>query len=64
MNYVNKNLDIKRFRGVAVITSALHAEGRRFDPGRNHQSLLFFYIFTLQLKNTFEIIKYEKVNEK
>ena len=25
-----------RFRGVAVITSALHAEGPQFDPGRNH----------------------------
>lgn len=24
------------FRGVAVITSASHAEGPRFDPGRNH----------------------------
>ena len=23
-----------RFRGVAVITSALHAEGPQFDPGR------------------------------
>ena len=27
------------FRGVVVITSALHAEGREFDPRRN---LLFF----------------------
>lgn len=25
-----------RFRGVVVITSALHAEGPQFDPGRNH----------------------------
>ena len=24
------------FRGVVVITSALHAEGPQFDPGRNH----------------------------
>ena len=24
-----------RFRGVVVITSALHAEGPRFEPGRN-----------------------------
>ena len=26
----------KSFRGVAVITSALHAEGPQFDPGRKH----------------------------
>ena len=25
-----------RFRSVVVITSALHAEGRQFEPGRNH----------------------------
>ena len=30
------NASSNRFRGVAVITSALHAEGRRFDPGRSH----------------------------
>ena len=29
------------FRSVVVITSASHAEGRRFEPGRND----FFYIF-------------------
>ena len=28
------------FRSVVVITSALHAEGPRFDPGRNQ----FFFI--------------------
>ena len=27
---------LHRFRGVEVITSALHAEGPQFDPGRNH----------------------------
>jgi hypothetical protein len=33
------------FRGVAVITSALHAEGPRFDPGRNQLFFRsFFYI--------------------
>ena len=26
----------KWFRSVVVIMSALHAEGRRFKPGRNH----------------------------
>lgn len=31
----------RRFRGVAVITSASHAEGPRFDPGRNHNVRLF-----------------------
>ena len=31
-----------RFRSVVVITSALHAEGRRFEPGRNQ-----FNIFTM-----------------
>lgn len=31
-------VSIFRFRGVAVITSASHAEGPRFDPGRNHVS--------------------------
>ena len=25
-----------RFRSVVVITSASHAEGRRFEPGRKH----------------------------
>ena len=25
-----------RFCGVVVITSALHAEGRQFDPGTDH----------------------------
>ena len=28
--------------GVVVITSALHAEGPQFDPGRDHS--FFFYI--------------------
>ena len=37
---------IYRFRGVAVITSALHAEGRRFDPGRNH---FFFFSHTSRI---------------
>ena len=31
----------QRFRGVVVITSALHAEGLRFDPGRNLPFLQF-----------------------
>ena len=35
------------FRSVVVITSALHAEGRQFDPGRNHSShFSFFFFFT------------------
>ena len=33
-----------RFCGVVVITSALHAEGREFDP-RQNLSILFAYIF-------------------
>lgn len=52
MNYVRKNIGIKRFRGVAVITSALHAEGRRFDPGRNHQSIPLFLYFYFKTKKT------------
>ena len=41
--------------GVVVITSALHAEGPQFDPGRDHKmffvfgrmnSNLFYYIFS------------------
>ena len=28
--------------GVVVITSALHAEGRQFDPGTDHYLLSFF----------------------
>ena len=31
------------FRGVVVITSALHAEGREFDPRRNLYSLFFSF---------------------
>ena len=31
--------DSVRFRSVGVITSATHAEGRRFEPGRKHFSL-------------------------
>ena len=35
------------FRSVVVITSALHAEGRQFDPGRNHFfHFSFFFFFT------------------
>ena len=32
----NKQISINRFRGVEVITFALHAKGPRFDPGRKH----------------------------
>jgi len=32
-------------RGVAVITSALHAAGRQFDPGRLHIQLYVFDCF-------------------
>ena len=35
-------LKINWFRRVVVITSALHAEGREFDPRRNLYSLFFF----------------------
>ena len=39
--YVNiQNQFGNSFRSVVVITSASHAEGRRFEPGRKH-SLLF-----------------------
>ena len=31
---------VTRFRSVVVITSALHVEGRRFEPGRKH----FFFL--------------------
>ena len=31
------------FRSVVVITSALHAEGPRFDPGRNQHDFLYRY---------------------
>ena len=35
------------FRSVVVITSALHAEGRQFEPGRNHFfHFSFFFFFT------------------
>ena len=34
---------LRRFRSVVVITSALHAEGPRFDPGRNHCNFLYPY---------------------
>ena len=35
------------FRSVVVITSALHAEGRQFEPGRNHYfHFSFFFFFT------------------
>ena len=36
------------FRSVVVITSALHAEGRRFEPCRKHFffQLFFFFLFT------------------
>lgn len=33
------------FRGVVVITSALHAEGPRFEPGRNQRSFCDFFSF-------------------
>ena len=33
-------LRIKWSCGVVVITSALHAEGPQFDPGRDHISFL------------------------
>ena len=39
-----------RFRGVAVITSASHAEGPQFDPGREQDyflGFLFYFFFFL-----------------
>ena len=33
------------FRSVVVITSALHAEGRQFEPGRNHYFHFSFFFF-------------------
>ena len=33
------------FRSVVVITSALHAEGRRFKPGRKQFFLIIFLFF-------------------
>ena len=38
------------FRGVVVITSALHAEGREFDPRRNLAFFLIEEIF-ISLRN-------------
>ena len=37
---------MQRFHGVVVITSALHAEGREFDPRWN----LIFFIWSELLK--------------
>ena len=37
----NKQISINRFRGVEVITFALHAKGPRFDPGRKHFGVAF-----------------------
>ena len=35
------------FRSVVVITSALHAEGRRFEPGRGNKWFIFFFDETI-----------------
>lgn len=54
------NVDgLSRFRGVVVITSALHAEDHRFDSGRNHLTFTYFSVrdsstceyFSLKLKS-------------
>ena len=29
-----------------VITSALHAEGRQFEPGRNHAVFIYLIVFS------------------
>ena len=55
------------FRSVVVITSALHAEGRRFEPGRK-QSFFFLWHYNLLFKcNQFfeklEVCKEQKQNE-
>ena len=34
----SSSLYAPRSLGVVVITSALHAEGRQFDPGRDHSN--------------------------
>ena len=35
IRYIHRTETV-RFRSVVVITSASHAEGRRFEPGRKH----------------------------
>ena len=42
---VGRSYASPRFRSVLVITSALHAEGPRFDPGRNHLNFYTVIIF-------------------
>jgi hypothetical protein len=52
------------FRSVVVITSALHAEGRQFDPGRNQLVfnifLKFFFILDHTIHNN-QLIVYSKI---
>ena len=45
--------------GVVVITSALHAEGPRFDPGRDQ---LFFYPLMNPPKSVEVLNDYERCN--
>ena len=40
-------LELRWSCGVVVITSALHAEGPQFDPGRDHKIFHFFLKFSL-----------------
>ena len=41
------------FRSVVVITSALHAEGRQFDPGRNQMRLSLFFFNYFRFKDQY-----------
>ena len=40
------------FRSVVVITSASHAEGPRFDPGREQLLLFISHVPTVSLTNS------------
>ena len=47
LNLFSPSWSYIRFRSVVVITSALHAEGRQFEPGRNQFfNFWFFFFFT------------------
>ena len=43
------------FRSVVVITCASHAQGHRFDPGRKHKILPFFWLHLFHRKVSFNI---------
>ncbi len=61
LNLFFNHVSLYRFDGVAVITSALHAEGREFDPRSKY---FFFHFYNLIYKKKYLKIFYYNLLKK